>query len=212
MGTDQGTWSRGQKCQQPGCTSKATFWILSKFNEHMLNIHLRPLLCDFPGCTHRKPFGRHGDLDRHKKTKHRGLEERPFKCPDPTCPSHSNGFARKDKLSDHTRNQHGALPCYRPHCGEFLSSNHQHGDYICWLGSCRPIAGDYAGEFSRQGLEKHLHEAHGCIVGDVKQVMKSMESERWRFIDSNRMGDAAWIDCAECKAKLGKAALTETDL
>lgn len=58
------------KCTEANCRSKALYKTLSQFRQHVRNIHQEPLLCTVLGCTHKRPFGKQADLNRHVMSKH----------------------------------------------------------------------------------------------------------------------------------------------
>ncbi|PVH79865.1 hypothetical protein DL98DRAFT_375016, partial [Cadophora sp. DSE1049] len=103
-------------CKWPDCESKkGSFTTAPRLWDHIQNIHIEPLICPERDCSHKKAFGKHGDLDRHHKSKHSD-GSLPFKCTRPSCPKPINGFARRDKLKEHLRNWHGAFECVFPGC------------------------------------------------------------------------------------------------
>lgn len=103
-------------CKWPDCESKkGSFTTGKRLEDHLQNIHIEPLICAESGCSHTKPFGKQGDLERHHKSRHADGSV-PYKCPHNSCPKPINGFARKDKLREHLRNWHGNFECLNQGC------------------------------------------------------------------------------------------------
>lgn len=156
-------WSGASTCPWPKCTSKATFKTRSSLKTHLLNVHVSPLICDEPQCSYKKPFGKQYELDRHVSTAHG--EIRKYKCPIDACEASVTGFARKDKLVKHIREEHENVRCPYNHCFATVPATREeehirvsHGPYECAMGQCgRGIAS----HFSYESLKHHLRVAHG---------------------------------------------------
>lgn len=152
------------KCMQENCPGRVkTFYHLSIFERHMQNYHINPLMCTEPGCTHRKPFGRKGDLNRHFSSVHKG--ERPFKCPVKGCRENTHGFTRRYKLQQHRAEKHHLFRCTLTHCSAKVQegSEHEHlakdhGEFECALGACQARG---ESQFKTSSLNAHLELEHG---------------------------------------------------
>ncbi|CZR64468.1 uncharacterized protein PAC_14366 [Phialocephala subalpina] len=113
VATVQAAWPG---CKWPDCQSKKdSFTTGKRLEDHLQNIHIEPLICPEPGCPNKKPFGKPGDLERHRKSKHAN-GSMPYKCPHTSCPKPIQEFARKDKLREHLRNWHGNFECLNQGC------------------------------------------------------------------------------------------------
>lgn len=192
------------KCTEANCRSKALYKTLSQFRQHVRNIHQEPLLCTVLGCTHKRPFGKQADLNRHVTSKHETTIS--FFCDDESCPAHIDGFKRKDKLLKHLREDHPQVQCTQTHCSatvaDFQQQSHMeeaHGPFECALGRCRSSP---PSNFTRAQLERHLKDHHkmsyDCIVG-IKLRMQSSDLD----VRSDHLlispGKADRMKCSVCE-------------
>ena len=155
-------WAGASQCPWPKCISKATFKSRSALKTHLTNIHVTPLVCTYPQCSHNRPFGKQYELDRHVATAHGNT--RNHKCPIGTCDANVTGFSRKDKLLKHMREAHESVQCLYNHCfGKVTATQEQehlracHGDYECGIGGCEASS---TSRFSSKRLVRHLISAH----------------------------------------------------
>ena len=88
-----------------------------------MNKHDRPYKCTVADCTHSNGFSSKGDLERHKRAKHKQLllheaATQPSNllhyCPELSChrsssSSSNNPFTRKDHLQEHIKRKHKDL-------------------------------------------------------------------------------------------------------
>jgi len=189
-----GNWTTNGRCTWNGCVSKAKFGTRKSLQTHLENIHINPLTCTVPACSHKRPFRNNFDLERHKKTAH--TKTRNFECPFPNCDAKPKAFMRRDKWLNHFREIHGEeeagnLACPLPHCLNPVeeSSNprerfpehikKEHGNYECGLGSCRQKLSSY---FSEQVLQEHLQRHHGMRRSAVVDVQSAVKRDRERTI------------------------------
>lgn len=158
-------WIAPAGCTWQGCKSKATFKTARSYKDHLNNIHTKPLVCDEPKCTHKRPFRNEADLSRHRSTAHLGL--RPYICPYDNCPEEVHTFTRKDKWLKHIRET--------PH----------EGDKFCSYLHCQPRnRADSAGFQSREDIVRHFKRTHStfesaewtCALGACALYI---QSERW---------------------------------
>lgn len=223
-------WSHQCKCTWKGCKSKAKFKTLRQFNEHLANIHTRPLLCTKPHCSCKTPFKNKHDLERHNSTKH--STERPWECPYDSCSSESRTFARKDKWLKHIRETQHENDAFCPffHCRlkqlrsgqsfgnrkeiveHFVSGRHTDGGvegYACGVGSCAML-GSYD-RWTLRGLAEHLNELHKVVIhlwnlelylegGDRIVQLQHIPAELVGYL----------IDCEACASQLEAQHLLST--
>ncbi|TVY57241.1 hypothetical protein LCER1_G003502 [Lachnellula cervina] len=156
-------------CTWPGCL-KSKLDTHQKLKTHVTNIHIDPFRCIVTGCKRTEPFGRKGDLERHMASVHQ--HGRTWKCAEKGCKRHTNGFPRKDKLTEHKRatGHGGGIRCSYNHCywkdiptGYFLTEaelsshiNDLHGNYECAVGTCVGTVS----AFSLDDLKNHLRSSH----------------------------------------------------
>ena len=69
---------------------------------------LAPKVCKHPGCG--KEFPRPCDLTKHEKT-----HSRPWKCPEPTCKYHEQGWPTEKEMDRHYNDKHAPNPHFY-HC------------------------------------------------------------------------------------------------
>lgn len=185
-------WTRPSGCKWQGCRSKAIFKRTLAYEQHLRNIHSHPLVCNTPGCIHKKPFRNREDLGRHNKTAHR--KEKKWECPYDSCDAETRTFARKDKWLQHireTRHEYDAF-CAFFHCSlnqqktlkpfadrkeiskHFSERHSEVGErrYECALGSCD---GDRIHDFWTLGwLHLHLWHDHNLSLrqGEISELVK----------------------------------------
>jgi hypothetical protein len=158
-----GQLSGANICIWPNCFSKVLFKSPSSLRTHINNIHLYPLVCTVPQCSHTSPFGKQHDLNRHISTIHNPTGA--HTCPVETCDRNIDGFSRKDKLIKHMREAHVNFRCLLNHCSVTVVENQMeshiqeaHGDYECDFGACGNAA---ASRFLWTSLQRHLRKVHG---------------------------------------------------
>lgn len=201
-------WRHLARCSWSGCSSKATFKNVKSYQQHLTNIHTRPLVCDVSACLHKKPFRNVADLSRHKITIH--SESQPYACPYDDCEAEIRTFARKDKLLKHIREvQHNNDAfCPFPHCSEsqlsdpvafqtreeiitHFSRNHEalRGNaYECRLGSCSST--DAKGQWVFSGLWPHLQECHGLTWSEACRSCNIMAKANQKFFILEHLEEA----------------------
>jgi hypothetical protein len=194
-------WSGPRKCDWLNCKSKATFKSPASLKSHILNIHVTPLVCTHPQCTYTKPFGKESDLSRHVETVHEKADR--HKCPVELCEAHITGFARKDKLLNHIREQHDNLRCPFNHCFatvlEIQQESHLqrfHGSFECALGACET---GLASCFLEANFRSHLRKHHNISYDAVLALMRTLRSTK----DNTARGYhivrlRKWQDCPVC--------------
>lgn len=154
----------GIKCTWNGCMTKAKYKSEKLFEQHLVNIHINPLVCTVKHCRHTKPFRANHDLQRHIATAHAGTSK--YRCPFSFCAG--KPFPRKDKWIKHLHDHHDTEPCPYAHClddtfvvgPEKSTAEHiakMHGIFECGLASCSK--GKVSG-FSDTALSEHLQVAH----------------------------------------------------
>ena len=88
-----------------------------------MNKHNRPFKCEIASCSHSNGFSAKGDLERHKRAKHKELfldelaaesSNLFFYCPEPSCHRSSSSsdrkpFIRTDNLQEHIKRRHKDL-------------------------------------------------------------------------------------------------------
>ena len=167
-------WSGATTCQWPKCTSKSLFKTAKQLADHTLNVHVKPLLCPVPSCSHKKPFGRESDLLRHHKTKHGNGQK--HKCPVQDCDANATGFSRKDKMLQHIREKHALLKCGYNHCSakvlETETESHLrefHGNLECAIGGCKNARKSC---FGAGNLFRHLRTSHSIGWGPAYTILR----------------------------------------
>jgi hypothetical protein len=198
MGGTLNQWSGSSKCPWPNCSSKATFKTPSSLRTHLSNIHVTPLICTQPQCPYQRPFGKQYELDRHISTAHG--EARNHRCPIDTCDASVTGFARKDKLIKHLREEHENLKCPYNHCFATVLAEEtekhllqSHDDYECALQGCQ-----YGGasRFSRVNLKRHLRRDH-LVTGDpANRLMWILDASKKMTADGEFTG--RWRQTQKC--------------
>lgn len=192
------------RCTEPNCHSKVEFKTPSQLRQHVQNIHRHPLLCTVSGCTYRRPFGRASDLTRHVRSVHEAACG--HICPYKSCPAHTRGFKRQDKLRKHLRENHPCVQCQQAHCSAIVSGAEQqshiekaHGPYECAIGLCRFSP---ASHFGIDQLERHLrvhHKSHCVASFDAIRAMQRSGSTTIRSEHlPDRMKKVEWEKCSVC--------------
>lgn len=194
-------WRGPRGCNWPDCPSRATFESPSSLKSHIFNIHINPLVCTYPQCTYLKPFGKKCDLRRHIETVHEAASN--HTCPVESCEANIKGFARKDKLLNHIREQHDNLRCPYNHCYATVLETEQdahlqqfHGSFECALGACEKGP---ASCFPEIGLQRHLRRHHNMTADPVRVLLRQVsnrEDHTARSIHIVRL--RTWKDCPAC--------------
>jgi hypothetical protein len=186
-------------CIWPKCSSKVLFKWPSSLRTHINNVHLYPLVCTFPRCSHTSAFGKQHDLDRHMSTIHNPTGA--HTCPVETCDRNINGFSRKDKLMKHMREAHVNFKCPLNHCVVTVVENQTeshiqeaHGDYECGFGACGNAA---ASRFTRDSVNRHLRRVHGLDYDDLLRMFLGIRSTDRKARPTDRMGRKA-RECPTC--------------
>ncbi|CZR66415.1 uncharacterized protein PAC_16316 [Phialocephala subalpina] len=194
-------WLGPRGCIWPDCSSRATFKSPGSLKSHILNIHISPLVCTYPQCTYSKPFGKQWDLRRHIETVHAASCD--HMCPVKSCEAHTKGFARKDKLLNHIREQHDNLRCPYNHCSATVLETEQdahlqqfHGSFECALGACEK---GLASCFLAIGLRRHLRSHHNMNADPVDTLMSRLRQTGDNTARSSHIvGLRKWKDCPAC--------------
>jgi len=194
-------WLGPRGCNWPDCPSRATFKSPSSLKSHIFNIHISPLVCTYPQCTYPNPFGKECDLRRHIETVHEASCS--HMCPVESCEANVKGFARKDKLLNHVREQHDNLRCPYNHCYATVLEADQdahlqqfHGSFECALGACEK---EPASCFLEVGLRRHVRSHHNLTVdpaGRLIREVREIEDKTARSIHIVRL--RKWKDCPAC--------------
>jgi hypothetical protein len=194
-------WPDLKTCGWPNCQSQATFKSPGSLKSHIFNIHVTPLVCTHPQCTYTRPFGKQYELNRHINTVHAASQH--YKCPVESCEAHTTGFARKDKLLNHMREQHENLRCPYNHCFATVLETQQelhlqqfHGSFECALGACNASA---ASRFLEKDLRQHLRKHHNLTYdpsGSLVRTLKRTEDNTAR--PSHIANLRTWQDCPVC--------------
>jgi hypothetical protein len=217
-------WKENSRCTLDGCKTKTIFKTERSYNNHLNNIHLKPLLCSVPRCSYKKPFRNRSDLNRHKATRH--SNERPYECPYPTCESETKRFARKDKWLHHIRETQHLNDAFCPyaHCSsmtEFTSRkeiskhfNKVHSvygvderprTYFCSLGACAETIDEHWGE---DQLKTHLEACHGLPKNRFLIWSLNGGTERTVYCVSDEL---QWHDCTICGPQKSSSSLAKND-
>lgn len=194
-------WSGTATCTWPKCTSKATFKLPRLLADHTLNVHVKPLVCPTPGCSHRKPFGKRSDLQRHIRTKHTNGQE--HKCPVQDCDANITGFSRRDKMLKHMREKHTLLKCGFNHCfAEVLETETEshvrqfHGNFECGIGACENT---HTSCFSEDNLIRHLRTSHSIQWGPAFALLCNASNSEDKMARSELRD--SWKACKSCFAQ-----------
>jgi len=161
------------RCSWHGCASQkrkvTTFKNFSALNRH-LKQHIKEHWCINANCN--VAFARESDLKRHIRSKH--SEDRSYRCPIDTCDRSINGFARKDKLNEHTRKEHANFRCNFDHCevrvlesemndhlihfhsGKDTAINQHEGTFECSFAGCESTKS----KFTYSSANNHLRAHH----------------------------------------------------
>ncbi|TVY83953.1 hypothetical protein LSUE1_G003334 [Lachnellula suecica] len=202
-------------CTWPGCT-KSNLDTNKKLETHVTNIHIDPLLCTVTGCKRMAPFGRKGELDRHKASVHQ--QGRTWKCPRKDCKKHARRFPRKDKLREHIGlSGHSAFPCKYQHCSSKKWSKyiteaelgkhykHDHGVFECGIQNCTGTISAFNDDrFKIHLWNEHHWRAQGLelwkgseIIFD--QMVEGSSDNAYTFTERDFEGNEVWKDCRECE-------------
>ena len=194
----------GMRCTWQGCTTKAKHKSEKLFEQHLVNIHINPLVCTVKHCKHTKPFRGNHDLQRHIATAHAGKSK--YHCPFNFCSVADKGFPRKDKWIKHLQDHHRTEPCPYAHClddtfvacQEKTTADHiakTHGIFECGLGSCE----EKVSGFSDAALSEHLQVAHDmdwAFVLKAREHAKEMRNSTLRF--EHLSENACPLSCKAC--------------
>jgi hypothetical protein len=219
-----GQWTRGSRCTWQGCTSKALFKTEQKYEDHLKNIHPKPLVCTLPRCTYKKPFRNNADLARHKSTAHSDL--RPYHCPFESCEEPVKTFARKDKWVKHIREtpHDGDVICHYSYC--FMEHNAgsrqefttrmeiayhfagQHAAfespaYRCALGSC--ASNSLSERWNMLNFRDHLSECHGILPSITMTLaiwVIKLDDSTYVLKTENISPGTKWHDCTLCTSQI----------
>jgi len=194
-------WIGASKCPWSKCSSRATFKSPGSLKIHLFNIHVTPLVCKYPLCTYTKPFGRQFDLDRHILTAHG--DARDHKCPIESCPSSVTGFARKDKLVKHLKEEHENVRCPYNHCfaavpklQEETHVQQSHGEYECGIGGCENGG---VSRFMLVDLKRHLRRDHGMTYDPVWRLGHRLVKSGGKTANPHTSYMCKkWLNCATC--------------
>ncbi|KAH8654129.1 hypothetical protein BGZ60DRAFT_161251 [Tricladium varicosporioides] len=196
-----GQWLGPRGCIWPDCSSRATFKSPGSLRSHIFNIHINPLVCTYPQCTYTNPFGKQCDLRRHVETVHESSCN--HICPVESCEANVKGFARKDKLLNHIREQHENLRCPYNHCsatvlktGQDAHLKQYHGRFECALGACD---NGLQSCFSKVGLKRHLRRDHKMTFDPAEILMRELvRSHENTARPSHIVMIRKWKDCLAC--------------
>lgn len=194
-------WSGPRGCDWANCASKATFKAPGSLKEHLFNIHINPLICTYSQCNNTKPFGKQYDLRRHLATAH--TVSSMHMCPVQSCDAKITGFARKDKLLKHMREQHDHLRCPYNHCYATVLATEQgahlqqvHGTFECALGVCEKGPTSC---FSEIGLKRHLRQHHNMTFDPIRNLVREVRTTADKTARSPHIARLRkWKDCPSC--------------
>ncbi|GFP55095.1 hypothetical protein TASIC1_0004072000 [Trichoderma asperellum] len=143
-----------------------------------------------------EPFGRVSDLTRHVRSVHEAA--RGHICPYESCPAHTDGFKRQDKLRKHLRENHPRVRCQQAHCYAIVSGA-EPGSYECAIGLCQFSP---ASHFHMDQLKRHIRVHHkmswdACLNVMAKlRVFDSTTVRSEHLSNSNRKVE--WEKCSVC--------------
>ena len=177
-----------------------------QLEQHLENIHRNPLVCSTLGCSHRKPFGKQSDLNRHIRSVH--LATYDHDCPYEDC---SQAFKRQDKLKKHLRECHPQVRCLLHHCSATIPDIQRevyqaeaHGTYECALGLCKD---NPSSRFSWVAFRRHLrlHHKMSLRLADATWMQMSEFGEKTFTVQYIRNWQArypkslsSWSECSVC--------------
>lgn len=193
-------WSGATACEWPKCTSKALFKTAKLLANHTLNVHVEPLVCTVPSCSHKKPFGKKCDLLRHIRTIHTiGLT---YKCRVHGCDANVTGFSRRDKMLQHMREMHTLLKCGYNHCSaevlEAETASHlqqSHGNLECAIGDCKNAHKSY---FRADSLLKHLRTSHSIPRAFTSNMLLNAQLSADKTVLEHFGPGEGWKACKSC--------------
>jgi hypothetical protein len=124
-------------------------------------------------------------------------------CPVESCDTKTNGFARKDKLLKHIREQHDNLRCPYNHCYAVILATDQdthlqqvHGTFECALGACEKGP---ASCFSEVGVKRHFRKHHNMTYDPIWTLMKHVNRTKDSTARSPHIARLKkWKDCVSC--------------
>ncbi|PTB44730.1 hypothetical protein M441DRAFT_44757 [Trichoderma asperellum CBS 433.97] len=148
----------------------------------------QPATLTNPGQS--EPFGRTSDLTRHVRSVHEAACG--HICPYESCPAHTDGFKRQDKLRKHLREYHPRVQCQQAHCCAIISGAEQqshieeaHGPYECAIDQLKHL----------QVHHKMSWDACACVIVRLwRSGSTTVRSEH--LSNSNRK--AEWEKCSVC--------------
>ena len=161
------SWRASEGCPRTGCDSKAKFKSLGALQQHIRNVHDKPLICEIPNCSYKKPFARPTDLRRHVNSAHPDYCDTKYACKIDSCGAQ---YSRKDHLVKHLREKHGTYKCLLQHCphatkNRFATEEEakvhadiDHGNFECAIKACAmaPLS-----RFTMSSLQLHVQNHHG---------------------------------------------------
>jgi len=187
--------------------------------------HIKSHSCPQPACN--TDFARASDLARHIKNKHTNGQK--FYCPQQECKYHDHGFARKDKLLEHTKKTHDNFRCPFDHCNaqvmeiekdEHLSTFHSgkastirpswwsldqlEGVVECALTGCESTTSKFdAGHARRHFRASHFIDSWSALdlIRHAFTMATSASKEHAIVISSCRYAHVSCIKCAKTKGK-----------
>jgi hypothetical protein len=199
-------WNGPVKCSWPKCSSKVVFKHKYLLKAHLANIHVEPLHCTVAGCTYGEPFGKKYDLRRHVAAVHG--DSRYF-CTVESCESSTIGFARKDKLVKHMRENHDNVRCSLNHCGSVLLDGEQeshlqnsHGTYECAFGACKH---GLPSHFSKETLRLHLISVHNVYRETATSILRAADRRADKIVRNSLYLRRQLAECQGCLEHLPAA-------
>jgi hypothetical protein len=201
---DAQTSDTGITCTWHGCPSGAKYKSEKLFEQHLVNVHINPLVCTVKHCKHTKPFRANHDLQRHIATAH--TQKSKYRCPFVYCSHTVKGFPRKDKWIVHLQRHHDTDPCPYAHCQSLddptvgcrpstaLHIAKIHGTFECGLPGCK----EKVSGFSDTALSEHLQVAHDMEWAFVLQARDSAKVQRDNFVRIEHLPEYSrrhWCKC-----------------
>lgn len=173
------------RTQKSGKTFRASTALKKHPETHLVKI----LWCTHASCQHNQPFSRQSDLDRYVRTEHSRRQN--LCCLVTLCSYHDIGFARKEKLIEHTRKRYSLFRCPLDHCNaqvlEIDREIHLHDDHginnnsclvhECSLTRCVSSKTRFTYEAAKEHLRINYGMRHSAIVMIiVKDEVKTSNS------------------------------------
>lgn len=182
------SWRANEGCPRTGCNSKAKFRSHGALLQHIRNVHLQPLICEIPNCSHKKPFTRPTDLRRHVNSAHSDSNHTKYACEIDSCGAQ---YSRKDHLVKHLREKHGIFICLLQHCphatkNRFATEEEAkvhadiaHGDFECAIKACAmaPLS-----RFTESSLRLHVQNHHR--VSDYSEHLGRINPKECKICDN----------------------------